>query len=87
MPFRTFLSNAAPPADDRLQAHLRNVTLRLTHAMDSIIPLRAGDVPLQSRCSDLNAALDLYEQLDSPHLSLNAIVLSSMGLDPELEWA
>mmetsp|Transcript_56778 Transcript_56778/g.133033 ORF Transcript_56778/g.133033 Transcript_56778/m.133033 type:complete len:492 (+) Transcript_56778:143-1618(+) len=87
MPFQTFLSNADPPAYDSFQAHLRNVTLRLTHAMDPHRPLRPGDVPLRSRDADLDAALDLYEQLDSPQLSLNAIALSSMGLDPELEWA
>eukprot|EP00961_Rhodomonas_salina_P066400 891945-Rhodomonas_salina.2 len=87
MPFQTFLSSTVFPADDSLQAHLRNVTSRMMHAMDPPIQSCAGSVPLRTRSADLNVALDLYEQLDSQHLSLNAIALSSLGLDPELEWA
>eukprot|EP00961_Rhodomonas_salina_P010439 139809-Rhodomonas_salina.1 len=59
----------------------------INHGLDPPISERATDVPLQSCSDDIIAALSLHDALDCPAVSKNSILLASVGLDPELDWA
>eukprot|EP00961_Rhodomonas_salina_P190066 2564465-Rhodomonas_salina.1 len=56
----------------------------INRGLDPPTSRRASDVPLQSRSDDVMAALSLYDALDCPAVSEHSILLSSVGLDPEL---
>eukprot|EP00961_Rhodomonas_salina_P187146 2526995-Rhodomonas_salina.1 len=59
----------------------------INHGLDPPLSRRATDVPLQSCSDDIMTALSLRDALDCPAVSENSMILASVGLDPELEWA
>eukprot|EP00961_Rhodomonas_salina_P020981 282352-Rhodomonas_salina.1 len=75
------------PTETTQQMRRRRTAEWINSGLDPPIPKRATDVPLQSRSDDIMTALSLHDALDCPAVSKNSILLASVGLDQELEWA
>eukprot|EP00961_Rhodomonas_salina_P034525 464846-Rhodomonas_salina.1 len=85
MPFQTILPSNVQAVS--LQKQLRTTREWIQHNLYPPAQERADVVPMQSREADVAAALSLHDTIDGPNVSENSMILTSLGLNPELEEA